>query len=191
MTHQEFAGVYTSTLNLTRRFLVSRGVVRARAEELAQAAWSKAWEYRDQLRDLNSVAAWVNSIALNLLRTDIRKSAQQITVEERHRPVLSTVEQHLDAEKALKALSEGDRRLMLLHVAAGLTSQEISARVQLSPIAVRVRLHRATVQLRKLFGVLASGPESSVRRPHRRRRITRPMRRHPKGYVTRTLDDDA
>jgi RNA polymerase sigma-70 factor (ECF subfamily) len=157
MNHQEFASAYTANFHLTRRFLLSRGMGAPRAEELAQAAWSKAWERRAQLRELTSVAAWVNTIALNLLRGEIRKAAPQVELEDRDEPVRSSVEQHVDAEKALDALSTEDRRLMLLHVVAGLTSKEIASESRLSAVAVRVRLHRAKIELRKRFAASESG----------------------------------
>jgi RNA polymerase sigma-70 factor (ECF subfamily) len=151
MTHQEFASAYTSYFGLTRRFLLSRGVAPFRAEELAQAAWSKAWERREQLRELASITAWVNTIALNLLRGEIRHSAPQVAIDDRDEPVRLAVDQHIDAEKVLGSLSDEDRRLMLLHVVAGLTSKEIATTSKLSPVAIRVRLHRAKMELLEKF----------------------------------------
>lgn len=167
MTHQEFEHAYTDHFSLTRRFLLSRGMGAPRAEELAQAAWSKAWERRSQLRELSSVAAWVNTIALNLLRGELRKAAPQLELEDRDEPVRSSVEQHVDAEKALAALSAEDRNLMLLHVVAGLTSKEIASQSKLSAVAVRVRLHRAKIQLRKRF--TEGDAPRRTRHAHRRR----------------------
>jgi RNA polymerase sigma-70 factor (ECF subfamily) len=166
MTHQEFSTAYSNNFSLTRRFLLSRGMGAPRAEELAQAAWSKAWERRGQLRELASIAAWVNTIALNLLRGELRKAAPQVELEDRDEPVRSSVEQHVDAEKALGALSDEDRKLMLLHVVAGLTSKEIASQSHLSPVAVRVRLHRAKLQLRKRF--IASDGRKPRRSTHAR-----------------------
>ncbi|MEZ5364771.1 MAG: RNA polymerase sigma factor [Bryobacterales bacterium] len=151
MTHQEFSNAYSDNFSLTRRFLLSRGMSAPRADELAQAAWSKAWERRGQLRELSSVAAWVNTIALNLLRGEIRKSAPQVELVDRDEPVTSSVDEHLDAERAMEALGEQDRQLMLWHIVAGLTSAEIAERSKLSAVAVRVRLHRAKLQLRQRF----------------------------------------
>ena len=151
MTNQEFATAYTDNFSLTRRFLLSRGIGAPRAEELAQAAWSKAWERREQLRELSSIAAWVNTIAFNLLRGEIRKTPPQVELADRDEPVNSSISERVDAEKALDALSEQDRQLMLLHVVAGLTSKEIAAESKLSAVAVRVRLHRAKLQLRQRF----------------------------------------
>ena len=151
MNHQQFETAYADNFSLTRRFLLSRGLGVSRADELAQAAWAKAWERREQLRELGSVAAWVNTIALNLLRGEARKAVPQVEIDDRDEPVRSSIDERVDAEKALDALSDEDRQLMLLHVVAGLTSKEISLESALSAVAVRVRLHRAKIQLRKRF----------------------------------------
>ncbi|MCB9384370.1 MAG: sigma-70 family RNA polymerase sigma factor [Bryobacterales bacterium] len=163
MTQQEFSIAYSDNFGLTRRFLLSRGMNAARADELAQAAWSKAWERRSQLRELTSVSAWVNTIALNLLRGEIRKSAPQVELSDRDEPISASVDEHLDAETLLGALNKQDRRLMLLHVVAGMTSNEIAKDAKLSPVAVRVRLHRAKVQLRERF----AGSAPQMRRTSR------------------------
>lgn len=162
MTETQFETAYTDNFSLTRRFLLSRGMGAPRADELAQAAWSKAWERRDQLRELGSMAAWVNTIALNLLRGEARKAVPQVEIEDRDEPVRSSIDSRVDAEKAMDSLSEEDRKLMLLHVVAGLTSKEIAAKSELSPVAVRVRLHRAKIQLRKRF----SGRRATARKGH-------------------------
>lgn len=167
MTHQQFETAYRENFSLTRRFLLSRGMGAPRADELAQAAWSKAWERRDQLRELSSVAAWVNTIALNLLRGEARKAVPQVEIEDRDEPVRSSIDSRLDAEKTLGALSDKDRRLMLLNIVAGLTSKEIAEDSGLSPVAIRVRLHRAKVELRKRF--VTSGSRRHTRQISRRR----------------------
>lgn len=169
MTHTDFENAYTDNFSLTRRFLLSRGMGAPRADELAQAAWSKAWERRSQLRELSSIAAWVNTIALNLLRGEARKAVPQVEIEERDEPVRSSIESRVDAEKALESLSEEDRRLMLLHVVAGLTSKEIATQSNLSPVAIRVRLHRAKVQLRKRFKATGSTTKRRTRHAERSR----------------------
>jgi RNA polymerase sigma-70 factor (ECF subfamily) len=119
---------------------------------------------------LSSVAAWVNTIALNLLRGDARKAVPQVEIDDRDEPVRSSIDSKVDAEKALSALSEEDRRLMLLHVVAGLTSKEIATDSKLSPVAIRVRLHRAKAQLRKRFS--ADGGKRRNRRSSRRRCVS-------------------
>ena len=169
MTHEQFTDAYTKNLGRTRGFLLSRGIGASLADELAQAAWSKAWERRDQLRELSSVAAWVNTIAFNLLRADARKAVTLVEMDDRDEAVTSSVQEKVDAERALGALSDEDRQLMLMHVISGWTSKEIASRLELSAVAIRVRLHRAKVQLRKRFA--APGVRSAKRKRGNFRRV--------------------
>ncbi|MEZ5392908.1 MAG: sigma factor-like helix-turn-helix DNA-binding protein [Bryobacterales bacterium] len=72
---------------------------------------------------------------MNLLRGEIRKAVPKVQIDERDEPIFSSVDHHLDAERALDALSEQDRQLMLWHVVAGMTSAEIADRSELSAVA--------------------------------------------------------
>src|SRR3979490_857073 len=67
-----YAEAFQNGFGATRRFLISRGAPVDDAEEIAQAAWARGWEYREQLRDPSLVGYWVNSIARNLYRARFR-----------------------------------------------------------------------------------------------------------------------
>jgi RNA polymerase sigma-70 factor (ECF subfamily) len=151
MTRQEFAVAYAETFRLTRAFLRSRGLEPSEAEEIAQAAWTKAWERCGQLRNRASLAAWVNTIALNVFRSRWHKRSQ-LELLDRDKAVRPAYDRKLDAAKALRAMDKEDQRLWLLHAVSGMTSSEISERSRLTPVAVRVRLHRAMDRLRTRFG---------------------------------------
>ena len=73
MTRDEYGSAYKRGYNLTVRFLVSRGLSYDAAQETAQAAWVKGWERLGQLRDSNMVLTWMNSIALNIHRSCMRR----------------------------------------------------------------------------------------------------------------------
>src|SRR6202051_5291969 len=73
MTCEEYGSAYKRGYNLTVRFLVSRGLTYDAAQETAQAAWVKGWERLSQLRDSNMVLTWMNSIALNIHRSCMRR----------------------------------------------------------------------------------------------------------------------
>ena len=72
MHGNSYAEAFQNGFGATRRFLVSRGAPIDEAEEIAQAAWARGWEYRAQLRDPGLVSYWVNSIARNLFRARFR-----------------------------------------------------------------------------------------------------------------------
>ena len=73
LSEQSFAAAYQKGFPQTVRFLSSRGVPREAALDTAQSAWTKAWERREQLRNPSFVFTWVNSIALNVYRTLLRR----------------------------------------------------------------------------------------------------------------------
>ena len=72
MTTEEYGSAYKKGFILTTRLLVTRGMSWDGAQETAQAAWVKGWEKRGQLRDSKTVVRWINTIALNIFRTNLR-----------------------------------------------------------------------------------------------------------------------
>ncbi len=73
MTTEEYGNAYKKGYHLTVRFLVSRGLTYDGAQETAQAAWVSGWERLGQLRDSSMVLTWMNSIALNIHRSCMRR----------------------------------------------------------------------------------------------------------------------
>ncbi len=155
MTTTEFADAYAHHYNATTRFLLSRGISPSTAEEIAQAAWARGWERIGALRETSKIGAWVNTIALNLLRRHMRNSKRQVALyPNSDSPKVSPSTERTDAEKMLEALSEDDRKILLMHAVQGCTSQEIGKACRLSAVAVRVRLCRSKARLRSLFSEL-------------------------------------
>src|SRR6202035_4330371 len=72
MRRNDYAQAFETGYSGTRRFLLARGAPLEEAEEIAQAAWVRGWEFRQQLRDPGLVGFWVNSIARNLFRARFR-----------------------------------------------------------------------------------------------------------------------
>src|ERR1700689_3453122 len=76
MLPNDYADAFATGYGATRRFLLARGAPLEEAEEIAQAAWVRGWEFREQLRDPGLVGFWVNSIARNLFRARFRAPIQ-------------------------------------------------------------------------------------------------------------------
>ena len=157
LTCIEFSEVYKSSFQSTRGLLLSRGIGVTLADELAQAAWARAWERRAQLREKARVVGWVGTIALNLLRNEMRRYTDYLPLLDSQMPSAgsengcSKVVSKVDLDRALKWLTAEDKRLLISSVIGGWTSRESAEHANLSPGAVRVRLHRAKrmVQERK------------------------------------------
>ena len=108
-----FADAYRHAFHATQRFLRSFGYSLEIAEEMAQAAWAKAWQHRRQLRNPESVAPWVNGIALNIIRDFDRAAKHKPMILPLKEPLYSPpCYKDLDLERALTQLTQQDRRLI-------------------------------------------------------------------------------
>ncbi len=146
MQSHEYATAFETGYSATRRFLLARGVPLEEAEEIAQAAWVRGWEYRDQLRDPGLVSFWVNSIARNLFRARFR-SPQTSTLD------AATASYQLDVEaielhRMLERCSKRDRSLLERSL-AGYSAEEIARKEGITSTGIRVRLLRVRQHLRE------------------------------------------
>ncbi len=151
MTREEYGSAYQRGFNLTVRFLVSRGLSYDSAQETAQAAWAKGWERLGQLRDSNMVLTWMNSIALNIHRSYIRREPLLQTL-----PELSTAPKinlaAIDVRRILKCCKHNDRMVLQRHYLEGYKVQEIAQQQGWTETAVRIRLLRARRTVGKRMG---------------------------------------
>jgi RNA polymerase sigma-70 factor (ECF subfamily) len=146
-TTEHFAAAYRLGFSRTVRFLQSSGVQHEQAEELAQAAWSRGWECRAQLKNPAAIGVWVNSIAKNLLRVDYRrrKTVEELTDD------CATINASTDAMALAELLAhcnDEDRTLLVRHYMEGWSSNELAPALGISPVSVRVRLLRIKNSLR-------------------------------------------
>ena len=142
---KHFEAAFLSGHENTKRFLMSRGLSRDDAIEVAQAAWGRAWEKIDQLRDPSSVCAWVNTIAINLFRRDHVREARSVELEE-----ISThlnLDLAIDVELVLANCNRCDAALLRSHYLDGLDAPELGHLMGKRAAAIRVNLHRARKRL--------------------------------------------
>jgi DNA-directed RNA polymerase specialized sigma24 family protein len=149
-----YAEAFQTGFGATRRFLISRGAALEEAEEIAQAAWARGWEFREQLRDPDLVSYWVNSIARNLYRARFR-SAAPVPLEHVQEPSYAFDTSAIDLRKLLEACSDRDRAL-LERTLQGYTAEELSHAAGISSTGIRVRLLRARHSLRAKFAQAAA-----------------------------------
>lgn len=149
-----YAEAFQTGFGATRRFLISRGAAIEDAEEIAQAAWARGWEYREQLRDPGLVSYWVNSIARNLYRARFR-STVPVPLDHIHEPSYAFDTSSIDLRRLLEACSNRDRAL-LESTLQGYTAEEISRSAGISSTGIRVRLLRARQSLRQKLTAAAA-----------------------------------
>ena len=154
MERNEFALAFESGYASTRRFLMSRGAQMEEADEIAQAAWVRGWEYRQQLRDPSLIGYWVNSIARNLFRARFR-SVQPLPLEGMLDPAYTMgLEDDLEVQRLLEKCAAKDRAL-LEKTLDGYSAEEIAEGEGISSTGIRVRLLRIRQHLRQQLALAA------------------------------------
>lgn len=146
MRKNEYAEAFEAGFPATRRFLLSRGAALEEAEEIAQAAWARGWEHRDQLRDPGLVGFWVNSIARNLFRAKFR-SKVAVPVDGVDAPYFMNLEE-IEVHRLLERCSQRDRELLERSL-EGYSAEEIAREVGITSTGIRVRMLRIRQSLRQ------------------------------------------
>ena len=146
MERDDYGEAYRTGYIATRRVLLASGAPIEDAEEIAQAAWVRGWEYRDQLRDPAMVGYWVNSIARNLLRARFRGPAP-LALEGQH-PSYTMDLENLELRRMLERCSGRDRTLLERNL-EGYSAEEIAREAGITSTGIRVRLLRIRNSLRE------------------------------------------
>jgi len=159
MTSEGYGLAYARGFDLTVRFLLSRGVQRDHATEVAQAAWVRGWERLSQLRNESVVVTWVNTIALNVYRTWLRRELRNPETVELADKTGGVDLAAIDVAKILEFCSPCDRRLFEQNL-VGVTTKEMAAERGVTETAIRIRLLRARREARSRVERRASPPPS-------------------------------
>lgn len=148
-----YGEAYRNGYGATRRFLLAGGAPIDEAEEIAQAAWVRGWEYRNQLRDPEMVGFWVNSIARNLFRARFRGPAP-VPIEGVH-PSYTFDMEALEIERLLDRCPMRDRALLERNL-EGYSAEEIARETGITSTGIRVRLLRLRNLLRQQLAQAAA-----------------------------------
>jgi DNA-directed RNA polymerase specialized sigma24 family protein len=142
VTRDGFGKAYQKGYDLTVRFLLSRGVPRDSAGEAAQAAWVRGWERLAQLRNDRLVVTWINTIALNVYRSSIRREPANCELLDPPDKTVSINLAAIDVARLLTLCRPSNRRL-LEQCMTGTTTAEIASEQGVSETAIRIRVLRA------------------------------------------------
>ena len=144
------------------------------AQEITQDAFIAAYQKLHTLTHHNRFAGWLYVITNNLCNMWHRKRKPQLeSLEElkttdpveleeayyseymsRQREEAAARKRRITVQKLLDTLGESERTVMTLHYLAGLSCEEISKFLGVSPNTVKSRLHRARERLKKEEAVL-------------------------------------
>ncbi|MHC5083629.1 MAG: sigma-70 family RNA polymerase sigma factor, partial [Planctomycetota bacterium] len=128
------------------------------SEDLAQEAFLRAWQKRDQLKDTVRFRPWLCSIARNLVRNDHRQKKIDAVSIDQVDPVDVTANPSSQAvsregvmilEQALKHIPNDYREPLVLFYRQEQSIKEVSDQLDLNEATVRTRLHRGRQMLKQ------------------------------------------
>lgn len=124
------------------------------ASDAAQDAWDRLWTRPPKLRNPQSLRGWLVVVATNAARQRarwlaVRQRAMRRVTQTGTYPDPAEAAEWLDIADALRRQPPADRQLVGLRYVLGLSAEEIGDQLHIRPGAVRTRLHRALLRLRK------------------------------------------
>jgi RNA polymerase sigma-70 factor (ECF subfamily) len=129
---------------------------RPAAEDAVQEALLRAWERSEKGEEIESMSAWVTTVALNHARSGLRR----IIVERRARsrlqtPVIASAPtgDRIDIERALSTLPRRQREAIVLRYYLQLDMREIAAALRVNEGTVKSTLFRARAALAEVLGI--------------------------------------
>jgi RNA polymerase sigma-70 factor, ECF subfamily len=150
---------YAANVNpLTLQLLAYTGDL-ATAQDVVQEAFCRALPRWDKISRYDDPAAWLRRVAWNLATNRWRRGRVAVAFARRYRetPVPGPEPDRVALVSALAKLPEPQRRALVLHYLADLTSKEIAQQEGVAESTVRVWLHRGRTALAALLD--ATGTE--------------------------------
>ena len=134
------------------------GGVEARAEELMQDAFVRAWQALSGFRQDSAFSTWMHRLAVNTALMDLRSRAGAEALEtddsalEFHAAPSARRDLGLDLEKLVAKLPPRARAVLVLHDVEGWKHEEIANELGMAVGSSKAQLHRARGLLRGMFG---------------------------------------
>jgi RNA polymerase sigma-70 factor (ECF subfamily) len=150
MTSQAFGVAYERSCFRTIAFLISRGVPRDQAPDVAQSAWMRGWERLEQLREEKLLLTWVNTIAWNHYRKLLRSRKVEEEVTDLSGGSSEINWAAIDISRLLGCCKPSHRQLLEAQL-KGITPQELAEQTGASAAAIRIRFLRARRAARDLL----------------------------------------
>lgn len=127
------------------------------AQDVAQDVFVKVWENAPAYRSQGAPMAWLLTVARNLALTRLRQSGRQVALDEEAWNAIPAADPAVPAEDrqvlraALDSLSDGERRIILLHAVTGLRHREIAQLLELPLSTVLSKYHRGLKKMKALL----------------------------------------
>jgi RNA polymerase sigma-70 factor (ECF subfamily) len=134
------------------------GMNEARAEELTQEAFVRAWQKLGSFRFESAFSTWLHRLAVNVALMDLRARNPEDTVENdvleaASDPVMPfCAGERADLEQAVAKLPPRARAVLVLHDVEGWKHEEIGRELGKAIGSSKAQLHRARGLLRRMLG---------------------------------------
>jgi len=150
--------------NVDRIFSVCVRMVgdRARAEELTQDVFVRAWEKLGTFRGDALFSTWLHRLAVNVVLNERQAEGRR---RDRHDEGIGDMDTiaygdvrplpvpglSLDLERAIATLPPGAKKVFVLHDVEGYTHEEIAESLGITSGGCKAQLHRARMLLRRML----------------------------------------
>lgn len=134
------------------------GMDRARAEELTQEAFIRAWQKLSSFRHESAFSTWLHRLGVNTALMDLRVRREETSADDAALEVAAGGEvpfcaaERGDLERAVSGLPPRARAVLVLHDVEGWKHEEISAELGMAVGSSKAQLHRARGLLRRALG---------------------------------------
>src|SRR6185312_10807485 len=145
------------------------GMDRARAEELTQEAFVRAWQKLSSFRHESAFSTWLYRLGVNTALMDLRGRREELNLDDvalqaaLGGEVPFCAAERGDLERAVADLPPRARAVLVLHDVEGWKHEEISAELGMTVGSSKAQLHRARGLLRRALADHRSGPQNTVR----------------------------
>jgi RNA polymerase sigma factor (sigma-70 family) len=134
------------------------GMDRARAEELTQDAFVRAWQKLSSFRHESAFSTWLHRLGINTALMDLRGRRDEDTMDNAALELAAggdvpfCAAERGDLERAVSNLPPRARAVLVLHDVEGWKHEEISVELGMAVGSSKAQLHRARGLLRRALG---------------------------------------
>lgn len=169
-----FLETYDEHADAIYRFCYFRLFHREKAEEVAQEAFTRTWEYLAEGKEVENIRAFVYRVAKNIITDYFRKKKESSLDELLEQGFDTSLEDHtrwsdiLDGANVIRVingLDEKYREALILRYVNDLPVKEIAGLLDETENAVSVHLHRGLKQVKE---ILRRPPENGALPPVRK-----------------------
>ena len=136
------------------------GMDRARAEELTQDAFVRAWQKLSSFRHESAFSTWLHRLGINTALMDLRGRREEDNMDNAALELAAggdvpfCAAERGDLERAVSNLPPRARAVLVLHDVEGWKHEEISVELGMAVGSSKAQLHRARGLLRRALGDL-------------------------------------